>query len=124
MVNASRQVTVVIPARYGSSRFPGKPLAMLGQKPMIQHVYEQAVSCRLVTNVVVATDDDRIMQAVERFGGQVVMVKGDYRTGTDRVAAVAGRFGSEYFMDLQGDEIPLSPRSEEHTSELQSLRHL
>jgi 3-deoxy-manno-octulosonate cytidylyltransferase (CMP-KDO synthetase) len=102
-------VTVVIPARYGSSRFPGKPLAVLGGKTMIQHVYEQAVACRSVTNVLVATDDERIKQAVELFGGRVVMVKGDYRTGTDRVAAVARMVAGEYFVDLQGDEIPLSP---------------
>jgi 3-deoxy-manno-octulosonate cytidylyltransferase (CMP-KDO synthetase) len=108
-VNSPQDVTVVIPARYGSTRFPGKPLAMLGQKPMIQHVYEHAAACRLVTNVLVATDDDRIKQAVERFGGRVVMVQGDYRTGTDRVAAVARKFAGEYFLDLQGDEIPLLP---------------
>jgi len=107
-VSKSREVTVVIPARYGSTRFPGKPLAILGRKPMIQHVYEQAVACRTVTNVLVATDDDRIKQAVEQFGGRVVMVKGEYRTGTDRVAAVARMFAGEYFVDLQGDEIPLS----------------
>ena len=103
------KVTVVIPARYGSSRFPGKPLTMLGRKPLIQHVYEQAAACRSVTDVMVATDDDRIRQAVEQFGGRAVMVNGDYRTGTDRVAAVAGLYAGEYFVDLQGDEIPLSP---------------
>ncbi len=108
-MSKSHEVTVVIPARYGSSRFPGKPLVMLGRKPMIQHVYEQAVGCRSVTNVLVATDDDRIKQAVEQFGGRVVMVRGDYRTGTDRVAAVARMFAGEYFVDLQGDEIPLDP---------------
>ncbi len=108
-MSKSREVTVVIPARYGSTRFPGKPLAMLGRKPMIQHVYEQAVACRAVTNVLVATDDDRIKQAVEQFRGRVVTVKGEYRTGTDRVAAVARMFAGEYFLDLQGDEIPLSP---------------
>ncbi|HJT19055.1 MAG TPA: 3-deoxy-manno-octulosonate cytidylyltransferase [Nitrospira sp.] len=103
------QVTVVIPARYGSSRFPGKPLVLLGRKPMIQHVYEQAVACRAVSNVLVATDDERIKHAVEHFGGRVVMVQGDYRTGTDRVAAVATMYAGDYFLDLQGDEIPLSP---------------
>jgi len=108
-VTRAKEVTVVIPARYGSSRFPGKPLAMLGRKPMIQHVYEQAVACRAVTNVLVATDDDRIKQAVEQFGGRVVMVKGEYRTGTDRVAAVARMYAGDYFVDLQGDEIPLDP---------------
>ncbi len=108
MSNQSRSVTVVIPARYDSSRFPGKPLAILNGKPMIQHVYEKAVACRLVSNVLVATDDDRVKQAVEQFGGQVVMVNGAYRSGTDRVAAVARMFAGEFFVDLQGDEIPLN----------------
>ena len=69
-----RSVTVVIPARYGSSRFPGKPLVELLGKPMIQHVYEQAQACRTVDDVLVATDDERIKTAVQRFGGQVVMM--------------------------------------------------
>ena len=64
MTKATPSVMVVIPARYGSSRFPGKPLVMLGQKPMVQHVYEQAAACRAVTEVLVATDDERIKQAV------------------------------------------------------------
>ncbi|MBD0316421.1 MAG: 3-deoxy-manno-octulosonate cytidylyltransferase [Nitrospiraceae bacterium] len=109
MTKPSRSVTVVIPARYGSSRFPGKPLAQLGGKPMIQQVYERAVGCRMVSDVLVATDDERIKQAVERFGGRVLMVNGDYRTGTDRVAAVARMFAGDYFINLQGDEIPLNP---------------
>lgn len=109
MPKVSRSVTVVIPARYGSSRFPGKPLVELNGKPMIQHVYERAVACRVVSDVLVATDDERIKQAVERFGGRVIMVTGEYRTGTDRVAAVARMFAGEYFVDLQGDEIPLNP---------------
>lgn len=109
MPRASGSVTVVIPARYGSSRFPGKPLVELNGKPMIQHVYERAVACRAVSNVLVATDDERIKQAVERFGGRVIMVTGEYRTGTDRVAAVARMFAGDHFLDLQGDEIPLSP---------------
>lgn len=109
MTKAAPSVMVVIPARYGSSRFPGKPLVMLGQKPMIQHVYEQAAACRMVTEVLVATDDERIKQAVEGFNGQAVMITGDYRTGTDRVAGVARMFGGDYFVNLQGDEIPLQP---------------
>jgi 3-deoxy-manno-octulosonate cytidylyltransferase (CMP-KDO synthetase) len=109
MTKATPSVMVVIPARYGSSRFPGKPLVMLGRKPMIQHVYEQAAACRAVTEVLVATDDERIKQAVERFGGRAVMVAGDYRTGTDRVAGVARMFGGDYFVNLQGDEILLQP---------------
>jgi 3-deoxy-manno-octulosonate cytidylyltransferase (CMP-KDO synthetase) len=102
-------VTVVIPARYGSSRFPGKPLALLNGKPMIQQVYERALSCRMVSDVLVATDDDRIRQAVERFGGKVLLTSGDYRTGTDRVAAVAEKCAGDFFINLQGDEIPLDP---------------
>ena len=109
MNKATPSVTVVIPARYGSSRFPGKPLVMLGRKSMIQHVYEQAAACRSVKEVLVATDDERIKQAVEAFGGRVVMVAGDYRTGTDRVAGVARMFDGDYFLNLQGDEIPLQP---------------
>ena len=109
MTKAAPSVMVVIPARYGSSRFPGKPLVMLGRKPMIQHVYEQAAACRAVTEVLVATDDERIKQAVEGFGGRAVMVAGDYRTGTDRVAGVARMFDRDYFVNLQGDEIPLQP---------------
>ncbi len=109
MTKTVSSVIVVIPARYGSSRFPGKPLVALGRKSMIQHVYEQAAACRMVTEVLVATDDDRIKQAVEGFGGHAVMVAGDYRTGTDRVAGAARMFGGQYFVNLQGDEIPLHP---------------
>ncbi len=109
MNKPAHSVTVVIPARYGSSRFPGKPLVKLGGKPMVQRVYERAVACRAVSDVLVATDDDRIKQAVEQFGGRAVMVTGDYRTGTDRVAAVARKVAGEYFVNLQGDEIPLNP---------------
>lgn len=109
MNKPAHSVTVVIPARYGSSRFPGKPLVKLGGKPMVQRVYERAVACRAVSDVLVATDDDRIKQAVEQFGGRAVMVTGDYRTGTDRVAAVARKVAGQYFVNLQGDEIPLNP---------------
>jgi len=110
MGSSARSVTVVIPARFGSSRFPGKPLVSLNGKPMIRHVYEQAAACPAVSEVVVATDDDRIKQAVEQFHGHVVMVNGDYRTGTDRVAAVARLFPGDVFVNLQGDEILLNPR--------------
>jgi 3-deoxy-manno-octulosonate cytidylyltransferase (CMP-KDO synthetase) len=102
-------VTVVIPARYGSSRFPGKPIAMLGSKTIIQHVYEQAAACRLVSEVVVATDDQRIQRNVEEFGGQAVLTTGNFRSGTDRVASVARSRSGRYFLNLQGDEIPVDP---------------
>ena len=109
MTNDRPFVSVVIPARYGSARFPGKPLVRLGAKPLIQHVYERASACAVVSEVVVATDDERIKQAVEGFGGRVVLMTGDYRTGTDRVASVASTLPGEYFVDLQGDEIPVDP---------------
>ena len=109
MTKATPSVIVVIPARYGSSRFPGKPLAMLGRKPMIQHVYEKAAACRVVTEVLVATDDERIKQAVEQFGGQAIVMTGEFRTGTDRVAGVARTRAGRFFIDLQGDEIPVNP---------------
>jgi 3-deoxy-manno-octulosonate cytidylyltransferase (CMP-KDO synthetase) len=102
-------VTVVIPARYASSRFPGKPIAMLDRKPIIQHVYEQAAACRVVSDVVVATDDQRILQTVEDFGGQAVLTTGDFRSGTDRVANVARSRPGRIVVNLQGDEIPADP---------------
>lgn len=102
-------VTVVIPARFGSSRFPGKPLAPLAGKPLIQHVYERALRSPGVRRVLVATDDARIQKAVAAFGGTVVMPKGTFRTGTDRVAAVARRTPGRVFVNLQGDEIALRP---------------
>ena len=102
-------VTVVIPARYGSSRFPGKPIAMLGRKTIIQQVYEQAAACRAVSEVVVATDDPRIQQKVEEFGGKAVLTTGEFRSGTDRVASVARSRPGRFFLNLQGDEIPADP---------------
>ena len=73
----------IIPARYASTRFPGKPLAILGGKPVIQRVYEQVSS--VLDEVYVATDDDRIFQAVEAFGGRAVMTRSDHKSGTDRI---------------------------------------
>lgn len=109
MAEPSGAVMVVIPARYGSSRFPGKPLIPLLGKPMIQHVYERARACRFVKEVIVATDDERIQAAVEGFGGRAVLMTEPYRTGTDRVAGVARGHAGDYFLDLQGDEILVDP---------------
>lgn len=110
MPNQTPPVTVVIPARFGSSRFPGKPLALLAGKPLIQHVYERALSAPGVDRVFVATDDIRIRNAVTAFGGTVTMPTGRFRTGTDRVAAVARQMRGRIFVNLQGDEIMLHPR--------------
>ncbi|MGH7167936.1 MAG: 3-deoxy-manno-octulosonate cytidylyltransferase [Nitrospiraceae bacterium] len=109
MPSRSASVTVVVPARFGSSRFPGKPLAMLLGKPLIQHVYEHAWASRGVGQVLIATDDSRIAEAVKGFGGTVVMTIGPFRTGTDRVAAVARQITGQTLMNLQGDEILLHP---------------
>lgn len=96
----------IIPARYSSTRFPGKPLALIHGKPMIQRVYEQVMKSRKVSNVVVATDDLRIEQAVKNFGGHVVMTSGEHQSGTERCAeAIAQLPGSiDYVINVQGDE--------------------
>ncbi|MGH7232859.1 MAG: 3-deoxy-manno-octulosonate cytidylyltransferase [Nitrospiraceae bacterium] len=109
MPDTTRSVTVVIPARFGSSRFPGKPLAMLAGKPVIQQVYEHAAMAPGVDHVLVATDDARIYETVKTFGGTAMIVDGDFRTGTDRVAAVARQRPGQTFLNLQGDEVILHP---------------
>ncbi len=101
--------TVIIPARYGSSRFPGKPLVSLCGKPMIQHVYERAKASAGVRRVLVATDDRRIAETVASFGGETWVSTAPFRTGTDRVAAAARELSGTVFVNLQGDEIPLDP---------------
>ena len=95
---------VVIPARYASTRFPAKPLALLGGKPVIQRVYEQVSG--VVGNVVVATDDERIYSAVESFGGRVVMTSTNHKSGTDRCWEAYQKQGEEYdvVINVQGDE--------------------
>ena len=95
---------VVIPARYASTRFPGKPLALLGGKPVIQRVYEQVSG--VVSDVVVATDDERIYSAVEGFGGRVVMTSSNHKSGTDRCWEAYQKQGEEYdvVINVQGDE--------------------
>jgi 3-deoxy-manno-octulosonate cytidylyltransferase (CMP-KDO synthetase) len=99
------KVICVIPARYGSKRFPGKPLASETGKPLIQHVYEAAAGARRAGAVLVATDDDRIRRAVEGFGGRAVMTQPDHPCGTNRVAEAARAFpGAEIVINLQGDE--------------------
>lgn len=99
----------VIPARYASTRFPGKPLALIGDKPMIQHVYEQAK--KTVEDVVVATDDKRIYDAVEAFGGKVLLTSDKHRSGTDRCFEALQKMSGEYdvVINIQGDEPFIQP---------------
>jgi 3-deoxy-manno-octulosonate cytidylyltransferase (CMP-KDO synthetase) len=103
------RVIVVIPARYASTRLPGKPLVPLCGKPMIQHVYERAKRAQTVHEVLVATDDQRIFEAVQSFGGQVRMTRSDHRTGTERIAEVAVQEPGDIFVDVQGDEPLIDP---------------
>jgi 3-deoxy-manno-octulosonate cytidylyltransferase (CMP-KDO synthetase) len=108
-VPEEKAVIGVIPARYGSTRFPGKPLAPIAGKPMIQHVYERACRAAGLSEVVVATDDGRILEAVEAFGGRAVMTSHEHPTGTDRVAEVAAAIGAPYYVNIQGDEPLIEP---------------
>jgi 3-deoxy-manno-octulosonate cytidylyltransferase (CMP-KDO synthetase) len=100
----------IIPARYASSRFPGKPLVDIGGKTMIQRVYEQAKKCRSLSEVIVATDDDRIFNHVNGFGGIAVMTGANHQSGTDRCAEVARLHpGYEVIINIQGDEPFIDP---------------
>ena len=99
----------IIPARYASTRFPGKPLARLGGKPVIERVYEQVAG--VLDDAVVATDDERIRDAVRAFGGRVEMTSPDHRSGTDRCREAYERLGAEYdvVVNVQGDEPFIRP---------------
>jgi 3-deoxy-manno-octulosonate cytidylyltransferase (CMP-KDO synthetase) len=103
------KITAVIPARYASTRFPGKALADIGGKPMIQHVYERTSRASLVSRVIVATDDQRIADVIQRIGGEVVMTAASHETGTDRLAEVARGLDSDLIVNVQGDEPLIDP---------------
>ena len=100
---------IVIPARYGSTRFPGKPLAQLWGKPIIQHVWERASRSRLCSRVIIATDDERIAAAARGFGAEVAMTRPDHPSGTDRVAEVAANLQANLIVNVQGDEPLVDP---------------
>ena len=100
----------VIPARYSSTRLPGKPLKDICGKPMICRVYERASQAKSVTEVIVATDDERILKAVEKNRGRAMMTRADHKTGTDRLAEVAEKFSdAEVVVNVQGDEPLIEP---------------
>jgi 3-deoxy-manno-octulosonate cytidylyltransferase (CMP-KDO synthetase) len=102
-------VVAIIPARYESTRLPGKPLADLQGQPMIRRVYERTARATGVDRVLVATDDARIRAAVEGFGGEAVMTRSDHPTGTDRIAEVAARLDADVIVNVQGDLPLLDP---------------
>jgi 3-deoxy-manno-octulosonate cytidylyltransferase (CMP-KDO synthetase) len=103
------KTAVIIPARYASSRLPGKPLLRETGKYLLQHVYERACQAQTIDHVIVATDDSRIMAAVESFGGRAVMTSSDHASGTDRVAEVAHDLNADVIVNLQGDEPLIEP---------------
>jgi 3-deoxy-manno-octulosonate cytidylyltransferase (CMP-KDO synthetase) len=104
-----RKILGVIPARYASSRFPGKSLAQIGPKTMLEHVYERVSLARYLTSVIVATDDQRIFDEARRFGAAVRMTRPDHLSGTDRVAEVASADTAEWVVNVQGDEPLIDP---------------
>ncbi|MFT4241154.1 MAG: 3-deoxy-manno-octulosonate cytidylyltransferase [Acidovorax sp.] len=106
---AAPAVVIVIPARYGSTRLPGKPLADIAGKPMVRHVYERAAQVAGVRAVLVATDDERVAQAVGAFGGRCVMTSPDHPSGTDRLAEVMAQEPADIYVNLQGDEPLVRP---------------
>jgi 3-deoxy-manno-octulosonate cytidylyltransferase (CMP-KDO synthetase) len=105
----SRRILIVIPARYDSSRLPGKPLLEIAGRPMIRHVIERALMVRSASRVLVATDDERVARAVAGSGAEAIMTSRHHPTGTDRLAEVARRVEAELIVNLQGDEPLIEP---------------
>jgi 3-deoxy-manno-octulosonate cytidylyltransferase (CMP-KDO synthetase) len=106
------KILALIPARYDSSRFPGKPLKLIAGKPMIQHVFEQTLACPEFSEVLVATDDERISKCVHEFGGKAVMTKKAHRSGTDRICEAALATGAQkedLIINIQGDQPVFDP---------------
>lgn len=108
---AKPRILAAIPARYHSTRFPGKPLALLAGRPLIEHVYRRAAAAAGVERVVVATDDARIRAAVEAFGGEARLTRSDHRSGTDRLAELVEGLDCDLVVNVQGDEPLLDPRA-------------
>ncbi|MCX6621705.1 MAG: 3-deoxy-manno-octulosonate cytidylyltransferase, partial [Acidobacteria bacterium] len=104
-----QRILGVIPARFASTRFPGKALALIAGKPMLQHVFERACQAKHLTAVIIATDNEEIQSAALRFGAQVRMTRSDHSSGTDRVAEVASADPAEFVVNIQGDEPLIDP---------------
>jgi 3-deoxy-manno-octulosonate cytidylyltransferase (CMP-KDO synthetase) len=105
------KVLLIIPARYASVRFPGKPLTPIAGRPMIQHVVERARRAKTVSRVIVATDDERIRSAVQSWGGEAIMTRSDHRSGTDRIAEVSAHLQAEIYVNVQCDEPLVAPET-------------
>lgn len=118
----NRRAIGIIPARYGSTRFEGKVLADIHGKPMVQHVYERALRSRSLARCIVATDDQRVVRAVERFGGEAVLTSASHACGSDRVAEAAKGQNADIVVNIQGDEPMLEPRMIDEVVDLLSRK--
>ena len=108
---SAHQVIGLIPARWGSSRFPGKPLHLLAGKPLVQHVWERVCQCSSLADVAIATDDERIRAAAESFGAKVIMTSSDHPSGSDRLAEAVQSFPqATHVVNVQGDEPLIDPK--------------
>jgi len=108
------KIIAIIPSRFESSRFQGKPLALIAGKPMVEHVYTRVCQAKLVEDVIVATDDERIFNAVTKIGGRAIITSADNRSGTDRLAEAAEKMNlamDDLIVNIQGDQPLLNPRS-------------
>ena len=103
------RIAAIIPARFASTRFPGKPLAEIAGKPMIERVYQRVSCSKTIDRVIVATDDQRIYSAVTAFGGEACMTRDDHASGTDRLAEVAEKLDTDLVVNVQGDEPLIDP---------------
>ena len=103
-------ITGIIPARYASTRFPGKPLIFIEGKTMLQRVYEQAMKSKLLSQVIVATDSKEIYDCVKSFNGNVMMTSKTHNTGTDRICEAAQKIKSDIIVNIQGDEPFINPK--------------
>lgn len=112
------KITGIIPARYASTRFPGKPLVIIDGKPMIQHVYEQCLKSSLLSDVVIATDDERISNAIKLFGGKYIMTSPAHPSGTDRCAEAIQSIDTESIINIQGDEPRIHPAQIDQVAKL------
>jgi 3-deoxy-manno-octulosonate cytidylyltransferase (CMP-KDO synthetase) len=117
------RTAIVIPARYASTRLPGKPLLRSTGKYLVQHVYEQACRAKRANTVIVGTDDPRVAAAVESFGGRVAMTRRDHPSGTDRVAEVAASLDADVVINVQGDEPLIEPGILDHLVDLLDRDH-
>src|SRR4030042_2143142 len=100
----------IIPARFGATRFPGKPLAYICGKPMVLHVYDRAKKSGSLTDLIVATEDERILKVVEQAGGKAIMTSADHQSGSDRLGEVASKIDADIIVNVQGDEPLLEPK--------------